>query len=97
MYIQLTNSHPDYDNQPVIINTKNIVAIYTDTILKNSPGEFTVTCLHCPPHGTWNVKESIEQVSIMLDTVIKSDYVVKNTTTIKSTVNSANNSIDFTV
>lgn len=97
MYLQLTNAHPDYKNQSVIINTDHIVAIYSETILKGSSGEFTVTCIHCPPHGTWNVLETIDQVSSLLANVVKSPFTVENTTSIKRTKNTGLDTIDFTV
>jgi hypothetical protein len=69
MYIQLTNAHPDFLNEPIIINTANIVSIYTQTVAPS----ITVTCIHCPPHGTWNVQEDLYTVRATLDRVTASD------------------------
>ena len=69
MYIQLTNSHPDYLNEPIIINTHNIVTVYTQEVAAN----LRVTCIHCPPYGTWNVQESISEVRARLDRVTLSE------------------------
>jgi len=81
MYIKLTNSHPDYMDEPIVLNTANIVAVYTQQVAPS----LTVTCIHCPPHGTWNVRESVEEVCSVLD--------VKTVKTALTSVNTAKSNI----
>ena len=72
MHIQVTNAHPDYMDQPIILNTDNIVAVYQQEVAP----KLSLTAIHCPPHGTWNVKESIEEVRSLLKAQVVSNTVV---------------------
>jgi len=62
MYIQLTNAHHEFYDEPIIINTEFIVAVYAE----NLADTLSVTCLHCPPHGTWRVRETLGEVGNIL-------------------------------
>ena len=62
MYIQLTNAHHEFYDEPIIINSEFIVVAYAE----NLTDTLSVTCIHCPPHGTWRVKETLSEVRNML-------------------------------
>jgi hypothetical protein len=63
MFIKLTNAHPSYRDQEIMLNTQMIVSIYRAEITRDSGLAETVTFVHCPPHGTWEVAETLAEVS----------------------------------
>lgn len=63
MFIKLTNAHPKYQGSELLLNTAMIVSVHRSEI-EREQGEFeTVTFVHCPPHGTWEVTETVEEIS----------------------------------
>lgn len=63
MFIRLTNAHPNYQEQPIMLNTQMIVSIYRSEITRENGITESVTFVHCPPHGTWEVSETLEDIS----------------------------------
>lgn len=66
MFITLTNAHPDHKGNPIAIKKELIVVVYPTVMMRpNGIGE-QVTIVHCPPHGSWEVEESFEDVIDMM-------------------------------
>jgi len=72
MFITLTNANPAFKGNKVILNSANIVSIHRSTVTRapeKEDGETVIediTFIHCPPHGTWEVTETLEQVVKLL-------------------------------
>jgi hypothetical protein len=66
MFITLTNASPAYQAQPIILNTSCIVSVYRLEVTRESGDVESVTFVHCPPHGTWEVSETVEEISDLL-------------------------------
>jgi len=72
MFITLTNAAEANQGKKITLNTANIVSIFegvkTNTV--DDDGMVTdsrrVTYLFVPPHGTWEVEESHEEILAML-------------------------------
>ena len=67
MLVKLTNALPALKGQPILVNTDKIVSVYTGTVTREPQDDNityidTVTFIHIPPHGTWEVSESLEEV-----------------------------------
>lgn len=67
MYIKLTNASPAHKGKEVAINGDVIISMHTDTVARPTEDENVttmenVTFIYCPPHGTWEVTESIDEV-----------------------------------
>jgi len=64
MFIILTNAAESFKGQRVAINSDIIVSVYnTENVTKKNDGIIErVTYVFCPPHGTWEVEESMEEV-----------------------------------
>jgi hypothetical protein len=64
MFIILTNAAESFKGQRVAINSEIIVSVYnTENVTKKNDGIIErVTYVFCPPHGTWEVEESMEEV-----------------------------------
>lgn len=63
MFIKLTNAHPKYHGSPVLLNTAMIVSVHRSEIEREQGEADTVTFVHCPPHGTWEVTETVEDIA----------------------------------
>lgn len=64
MFIILTNAAEAFKGQRVAINSEIIVSVYnTENLAKKNDGIIErVTYVFCPPHGTWEVEESMEEI-----------------------------------
>jgi hypothetical protein len=68
MLVKLTNALPTLKGQSLLINTDKIVSVYSGAIPRepqdgdNVTYIDTVTFIHMPPHGTWEVSESLDEV-----------------------------------
>jgi hypothetical protein len=69
MFITLTNASENHKNDTILINSDYIITIYTgQNAAKKVDGVIEkVTYIYCPPHGTWEVQESIEEVFAKLN------------------------------
>lgn len=66
MFITLTNASPAYRAQSIILNASCIVSVYRLEATRESGDVESVTFVHCPPHGTWEVSETVEEISDLL-------------------------------
>lgn len=65
MLIKLTNRHPKHHDEVLLLNTDTVVSVFS-TELEREDGVFeTVTMVHCPPHGTWEVAETPDDVLLL--------------------------------
>jgi hypothetical protein len=62
MYITLTNSTPAHQGQQLAINSELIATVHNSTVIRENGVIENVTFVFCPPHGTWEVSESLEEV-----------------------------------
>ena len=68
MFIKLTNALPAHKGEPLLINTDKIVSVYSSKITQELQDDDNVkyidsiTFIHIPPHGTWEVSESLDEV-----------------------------------
>jgi hypothetical protein len=62
MLITLTNASPAHKNRPIVLNTDIIASIHRNITTREDGSIEEVTFIHCPPHGTWEVVETIEEV-----------------------------------
>jgi hypothetical protein len=62
MYITLTNSTPAHRGQKLAINSVLIATIHNSSRKRETGETENVTFVFCPPHGTWEVTESLEEV-----------------------------------
>ena len=71
MFITLTNASLAHKGKPVSINSNCIVTINTGEVERQLDEQTTVTenvtFIFCPPHGTWEVSESLEEVTNKLN------------------------------
>lgn len=67
-FITLTNANPKYEGTRVAINVDSIVTVYEMEVTHDEDKQpEMVTFVYCPPHGTWEVKESMKTVITQLN------------------------------
>lgn len=66
MFIALTNASPAHHGKKVILNKNIVVSVHNENVNRENDTWENVTYVFCPPHGTWEVTETMEQVMSML-------------------------------
>lgn len=70
-FITLTNSAEAHRGNKISINTDIIITVHAH-VATNADGSLEYkTMLYCPPHGTWEVSESLEDVVEQLNKLTK--------------------------
>lgn len=69
MLIILTNASDAFKGTKVALNSDAIISVYnTENLAKKNDGIIEkVTYVFCPPHGTWEVEESMETIVGMIN------------------------------
>ena len=65
MYITLTNRADAHKGNKIAINTDLIATIHQTSVTPETAytGVLeSVTYIFCPPHGTWEVEETLEEI-----------------------------------
>jgi hypothetical protein len=62
MFITLTNANPLHRGNPISLKRDLIVSIYTSTQVRDDSTIDQVTFIFLPPHGTWEVLETFDEV-----------------------------------
>jgi hypothetical protein len=62
MYLVLTNAAEQHSGSKIALKKDLVVAVHSTTEEKEPNVFVTKTYLFVPPHGTWEVTESLEQV-----------------------------------
>lgn len=61
-FLKLTNKSKGFEGQKVVINMEAVVSMFR-TQVEREEGVFEdVTFVHCPPHGTWEVEETLDEI-----------------------------------
>jgi hypothetical protein len=66
MFLKLTNQHPTCKGEPLILNSTAIVSIRQGMAKREGDVMEPVTFVFCPPHGSWEVKESLDEIYKLL-------------------------------
>lgn len=68
MFIKLTNASPQHRGNPVMLQSDVIVSIH-EAIAQREGSDLLerVTFIFGPPHGTWEVTETVDEIFSMLD------------------------------
>ena len=64
MFISLTNASEAHKGNKIAINIELIATVFnTPNLAKKENGIIeNITYVFCPPHGTWEVQESVDDV-----------------------------------
>ena len=67
MFISLTNASPLHKGKPVAIRKDLIVSVFSNIAIRDDDVVEEVTLVFAPPHGTWEVEETYEEVLTLLN------------------------------
>jgi hypothetical protein len=62
MFITLTNAKPPFTGKLISINSDSIVTMHENEIDREDGRTDQVTFIFIPPHGTWEVKETLAEI-----------------------------------
>jgi hypothetical protein len=68
MFIKLTNASPQHSGNPVMLQSDSIVSIHEAIVQREGSDVLErVTYIFVPPHGTWEVVETVAEIFTMLE------------------------------
>jgi hypothetical protein len=67
MYITLTNASEAHRGNKVAVKASEIISVYETTVTRESGVLENITLVYAPPHGTWEVSESLDDVVDILN------------------------------
>lgn len=62
MYITLTNAAEQHKGNKIAIRQDQIVSVHSKFVTQDTGVIENVTYVFCPPHGTWEVSEHMEDI-----------------------------------
>jgi len=64
MFITLTNMSVQHRGKPIVLNSSMIVSMMRTSVVRDEAtgSSETVTYVFIPPHGTWEVSETVEEI-----------------------------------
>lgn len=68
-FVTFTNANLQFRGQPIAIRRDLIITVYPNNELRDSESGAANTFVFCPPHGTWEVTETFDQVMDQLNAV----------------------------
>ena len=71
MYITLTNAAEAHRGNKIAINTDIIATVHTSVVTGENGLMESKTFIFCPPHGTWEVAETVDAITKKLNTLTK--------------------------
>ena len=66
MFIELTNANPVDKGKKIAIRKDLIATVHRSTITRDNGTSEEVTYVFAPPHGTWEVQETFEEVMLLM-------------------------------
>jgi hypothetical protein len=69
MFITLTNATAEHKGKPIAIRKDLIVTVYSSVSTLEDGKKKTSNFVYAPPHGTWEVKEKVEDIVEQLNGV----------------------------
>lgn len=61
-YLNLTNASPTQRGMPLAIRKDQVITVHSNLTVREDGTAELVTYVFGPPHGTWEVQETFEQV-----------------------------------
>lgn len=66
MFLKLKNANPSLRGESILINSEMIFSIYRGDAMRENGIMESVTYIFAPPHGSWEVLDTIENISAQL-------------------------------
>ena len=62
MFIKLTNANPLHRGETILLNSDMILSVYGGDAVREDGTIDRVTFVYVPPHGMWEVQETVDTV-----------------------------------
>lgn len=62
MFISLTSAKEEIAGKTIVLNTEHILSIFREDVVGENNLTTEKTFIFCPPHGTWEVAETPEEI-----------------------------------
>ena len=69
MYITLTNATELHKGNSIAINSLLIATVHDSLVTRDNGVTERITYVFCPPHGTWEVSEPLEDLVTVLNSI----------------------------
>jgi hypothetical protein len=66
-FIKVTNSTPAHKGKELAVRADIIISLHRDSITRDNGIVETVTFIHAPPNGNWEVSETIPEILKQLE------------------------------
>jgi hypothetical protein len=67
MLISLTNANETHRGNALLLNTDMMLSVYRNTKISEDNIVEDITYIFMPPHGTWEVAETPEQIASLIN------------------------------
>lgn len=67
LYLNLTNANPQYRDMPLAIRRDLVITVHANLTARDNGTVEMVTYIFAPPHGSWEVLETYEEVMNQLE------------------------------
>ena len=67
MLIKLTSASENLLGQTIGLNPEFVVSVLSGEVLNEKSEKVTRTFVFCPPHGTWEVQQTVDEVIDMIN------------------------------
>jgi len=69
MYVTLTNATEAHKGNSIAINANLIATVHDALVTRENGVTERITYVFCPPHGTWEVSEPLEDLVTVLNSI----------------------------
>jgi len=69
MYLTLTNASEAHKGNTIAIDSSLIATVHDALVTRENGVTERITYVFCPPHGTWEVTEPLEDLVTVLNSV----------------------------
>jgi hypothetical protein len=67
LFLNLTNANPIYRDRPLSLRKDLVINVHANTVLRDDGSSELVSFVFLPPHGSWEVLETYDEIMQQLE------------------------------
>jgi hypothetical protein len=67
LFLNLTNANPIYRDRPLALRKDLVINVHANTVLRDDGSSELVSFVFLPPHGSWEVLETYDEIMQQLE------------------------------
>jgi len=67
LFLNLTNANPIYRDRPLSLRKDLVINVHANTVLRDDGSSELVSFVFLPPHGSWEVLETYDEIMRQLE------------------------------